>query len=271
MPTFRLVFGCLALSSALFIGLAYSKDEQKIKKVQMISTPADSGVNMYFAYCASCHGQDGKGMGPAAGAMTRPPTDLTKLAAKNNGQFPAFELMNTLGVMPDATPAHGSQDMPVWGNIFRDSGQGLTAVHLRIYNLTRYIESIQDPPLVVGRVKVEKPQPLYAHQINPSSGAAMYRAYCASCHGANGSGNGPVASTLKHGAPDITLLAKNNGGRFPSEHVEQILGMNPGAEAHGSKEMPVWGNVFRTEREPRTTVLQRISNLTNHLKSLQVR
>jgi len=210
-------------------------------------------------------------MGPAAGAMTRPPADLTKLAAKNNGQFPAFSLMNTLGVMPGGTQAHGSQDMPVWGNIFRDSGQGAVAVQLRIYNLTRHIESIQDPPLVVGKVKVEKPQPVYAHQINPASGAAMYRAYCASCHGANGSGKGPVASTLKHGAADITLLARNNGGRFPSEQVEQILGMNPGAEAHGSKEMPVWGNVFRAEREPRTTVLQRISNLTNYLKSLQVR
>lgn len=210
-------------------------------------------------------------MGPAAAAMSRPPADLTKLAAKKNGQFPAFELMNTLGVMPGTTSAHGSQDMPVWGNIFRDSGQGVTTVQLRIYNLTRYIESIQDPPLVVGKVKVAKPQPVYAHQIDPTSGSAMYRSYCASCHGADGRGAGPVASTLKQGPPNLTLLAKNNGGRFPGERVQQILGMNPGAEAHGSKEMPVWGNVFRNEREPRTTVLLRIGNLTKYLESMQAR
>jgi hypothetical protein len=98
---------------------------------------------MYNAYCASCHGVDGKGDGPAAPALKAFPTNLTMLAAKNGGSFPAAHIAAV--IQGDAmTSAHGSKDMPVWGPIFHSMGSHSQAqVQLRVRNLTNYLESIQ--------------------------------------------------------------------------------------------------------------------------------
>jgi mono/diheme cytochrome c family protein len=98
---------------------------------------------MYKAYCASCHGVDGKGNGPAAPALKTPASDLTKLASGNGGQFPE---MKVYGVIKGdaAVAAHGSKDMPVWGPIFRAVSSGREAeTHLRLVNLTNHLKSIQ--------------------------------------------------------------------------------------------------------------------------------
>jgi mono/diheme cytochrome c family protein len=58
---------------------------------------------------------------------------------------------------------------------------------------------------------------------NPASGKEMFKTYCASCHGANGKGDGPAASALKTTPADLTMLAKNNGGKFPADKVASIL------------------------------------------------
>jgi mono/diheme cytochrome c family protein len=98
---------------------------------------------MYMAYCASCHGKDGKGNGPAASALKSVPTDLTRLAASNGGRFPENHVTQT--IKGDfGTPSHGSRDMPVWGSIF--AAMGTTSdgsMQLRIRNLTKYLASIQ--------------------------------------------------------------------------------------------------------------------------------
>lgn len=98
---------------------------------------------MYKAYCASCHGVSGKGGGPAAAAMKRPPTNLTMLAVHNGGRFPAVRVFQS--IEGDASiAAHGSRDMPVWGAAFRQmGGSDEASVKLRVRNLVRYIESIQ--------------------------------------------------------------------------------------------------------------------------------
>jgi mono/diheme cytochrome c family protein len=98
---------------------------------------------MFKAYCASCHGVDGKGDGPAAPALKTPPTDLTLLAQKNGGTFPEAHVANVIqGIV--LTPAHGSKGMPVWGPIFEAMGQHQPAeVQLRIRNLTSYLATIQ--------------------------------------------------------------------------------------------------------------------------------
>jgi mono/diheme cytochrome c family protein len=115
----------------------------QVKKIPAPYTPAHSGKDMYMAYCASCHGKDGKGVGPAASALKSVPTDLTQLAARNGGRFPENHVSQT--IRGDfGTPSHGSKDMPVWGPIFASMGTTSDGVmQLRIRNLTKYIASLQ--------------------------------------------------------------------------------------------------------------------------------
>ncbi|MBZ5624422.1 MAG: c-type cytochrome [Acidobacteriia bacterium] len=97
---------------------------------------------MFHAYCASCHGLDGKGSGPAASALKKQPADLTLLAQQSGGKFPAMRVMNSI---KDGTQAgHGSKDMPVWGPIFSTvSSDSPAVVTQRISNLIGFIESMQ--------------------------------------------------------------------------------------------------------------------------------
>ena len=114
-----------------------------VKRVPVSRTDVTAGPDMFRAYCAPCHGPDGKGRGPAAPAVKNAPADLTKLAAKNNGKFPEMSVMHTISSEEAMTPAHGSRDMPVWGPIFRELGPREGFATLRVNNLVRYIESIQ--------------------------------------------------------------------------------------------------------------------------------
>jgi mono/diheme cytochrome c family protein len=122
---------------------AAQETKPNIKHVPAGYTDPSSGKGMYDAYCASCHGKDGKGDGPAAPAMKMPVTNLTALAVKNGGTFPAARVAAT--IQGEAmVPAHGNKDMPVWGPIFLSMGGHSPAqAQLRIRNLTNYLESIQ--------------------------------------------------------------------------------------------------------------------------------
>jgi mono/diheme cytochrome c family protein len=114
-----------------------------VKHVPITNTPSNSGKDMYNNYCAVCHGKDGKGNGPAATAMKTPPTDLTVLAQKNSGKYPAPHVAAVIKGQA-TTPSHGSQDMPVWGPLFSSISQGHEAqVQQRIANLVSYIGTLQ--------------------------------------------------------------------------------------------------------------------------------
>lgn len=105
-------------------------------------TPAESGRKMFKAYCASCHGVNGRGNGPAAAGLKIRPTDLTQLARHNHGAFPFAAVTST--IERGATTAHGSSEMPVWGpGLNRVSGHDQEVTSLRIQNLVRFIESLQ--------------------------------------------------------------------------------------------------------------------------------
>jgi mono/diheme cytochrome c family protein len=104
----------------------------------------------------------------------------------------------------------------------------------------------------------------------PSSGPDMYAAYCASCHGKTGKGDGPAASALKIPPPDLTIMARRNGGRFPDGQVFQIIEWGGAIASHGSREMPVWGVAFRPlSHENQKQVTARIEALTRYIGSIQ--
>ena len=104
---------------------------------------------------------------------------------------------------------------------------------------------------------------------DPTSGVQMYRSYCAVCHGVDGTGNGPAAPALKRVPSDLTQLAKKNGGQFPDFRVSNIITGDAAVTAHGSREMPMWGDVFRTLQRDDMVVKLRVHNLVDYLASIQ--
>ena len=104
----------------------------------------------------------------------------------------------------------------------------------------------------------------------PISGPKVYQAYCAVCHGSDGKGNGPAAATLKTWPADLTTIAKRNDGTVPTLHVAEKIEGEGVVTAHGSREMPLWGPVFRSlahghADSPRV----RMNNLLVYLESIQ--
>lgn len=135
------LFGFI-LAASLFICAQTSKPE--VKHVAAPSTSAASGKEMFKAYCATCHGENAKGDGPAASALKSSPSDLTQLAKKNGGKFPSDRVTSILRGQATVT-AHGNHDMPVWGPVFRQMSQGREGeMQQRIANLTKYVESLQE-------------------------------------------------------------------------------------------------------------------------------
>ena len=78
-----------------------------------------SGKEAFLKYCASCHGEDGKGTGPAAIALKPPPSDLTTLSRRHEGKYPAG-YVSALVKFGRSLAAHGSLNMPVWGSRFKE-------------------------------------------------------------------------------------------------------------------------------------------------------
>jgi len=136
----RVVLLCALLITLCSASVA---QEPRVINIPVRHTPASSGKQMFEAYCAACHGIEGKGDGPVAAALKAPPTDLTVLARQNNGRFPSIQVAEAI-TGEAAISAHGSKEMPVWGPVFMSiSHQHESQVHLRVANLTEYIKSLQ--------------------------------------------------------------------------------------------------------------------------------
>jgi len=122
----------------------------------------------------------------------------------------------------------------------------------------------------LGVAQTAKVVNIPARHTSASSGTEMYSTYCAACHGKDGRGGGPVAAALKVRPSDLTILARQNGGKFPSLQVARAISGEAGISAHGSKEMPVWGPVFMSMSHQHESIVNlRVANLTDYIKSLQ--
>jgi mono/diheme cytochrome c family protein len=115
-------------------------EKTPLKKVPIPQSKPDSGKQMYKDYCAACHALDGKGNGPAVEYLKAPPADLTTMAKRNNGKFPAEQFASVLRFGTSTHP-HGTSDMPIWGPLFRS--QNKDVAELRIHNLSSFVEAMQ--------------------------------------------------------------------------------------------------------------------------------
>jgi mono/diheme cytochrome c family protein len=105
-----------------------------------------------------------------------------------------------------------------------------------------------------------------------ASGKEMFTTYCAVCHGTSGKGDGPAAAALKKRPADLTQLARKNNGTFPEVHVINFITGEDVVAAHGSRDMPIWGDLFRSLSPNAQEVSKlRVANLADYVKSLQAR
>ena len=233
-------------------GLTVATLHAQSQKPPQILIESLAGRDSYQLYCSPCHGRTGQGDGPVAPALKTRPTDLSRLTERS-GRYPAERVRTTVAGTGTALPAHGSSDMPVWGQIF-GAFESDVRVRERIANLVTYIETLQQPS---------------SGQADP--GAQLFRTYCASCHGTRGRGDGPAAGQMRKLPPDLTTFTKRNGGVFPDERVRQILD-GRGVGAHGDRDMPVWGDAFQVRDGLTAEAVQaRIAAITRYLQRLQGR
>ena len=117
--------------------------EKSSKKAEVYSKSIASGKTLFLQHCASCHGDDAKGAGPAAVALKKQPPDLTALAKRNHGKFPYAGVSKAIDGDFDVA-AHGSKEMPTWGPLFLAlTGVNAAKAENLTTNLTDYIKSIQ--------------------------------------------------------------------------------------------------------------------------------
>lgn len=111
-----------------------------------------------------------------------------------------------------------------------------------------------------------------------SIGKMEFQKNCASCHGKGGKGDGPLVEFLKQTPPDLTLLAKKNGGIYPQAKVYDWIRDAKKVRAHGTEEMPIWGDRYSKEiiehygpdyTGPGSSVQQRILELVFYIGTIQ--
>ena len=108
--------------------------------------------------------------------------------------------------------------------------------------------------------------------IQSTEGRDLFKAYCASCHGTNAKGTGPMSEWLKVITPDLTQISIRAGGTFPLARVQRIIsGEENVKSAHATREMPVWGPIFSQVAGDRDWGRMRVYNLAEFLQQLQQR
>ncbi len=104
------------------------------------------------------------------------------------------------------------------------------------------------------------------------NGEVTYRVYCASCHGPEGRGDGPVAAEMRVKPPDLTRITWRSNGAFPANEVAAAIDGRTEMRGHGSRSMPVWGYTFQEASkvaDQEAEVRAQIELLVAYLRSIQ--
>jgi mono/diheme cytochrome c family protein len=111
------------------------------------------------------------------------------------------------------------------------------------------------------------------HEEDVLAGRATFMQYCTSCHGVNGRGGGSLADSLGKEVPDLTLISSRYEGVFPSEYVLRTIDGRQEFLAHGTRQMPIWGNIWRPgeedTHEAEIATQRTLNGLLHYLESIQ--
>jgi mono/diheme cytochrome c family protein len=135
----------VCIVAVAFLALAGGAAQRREHETPQGKQLSDSfrGPELFKAYCATCHGKDGKSGGPMAASLRIAPADLTRIAARNGGTFPFLQVQKIISGEQQTPPTHGTREMPVWGPIFSEVSWDQDLGRVRIYSLARYLETIQ--------------------------------------------------------------------------------------------------------------------------------
>lgn len=100
--------------------------------------------------------------------------------------------------------------------------------------------SIRAGTLFIGLLALAPPA-VRGDEVRAKQGADLFRQFCASCHGPGARGDGPVASVLDPPPADLTTLAQRHGSPLPKAALADLIDGRRQVRAHGSSDMPVWG------------------------------
>jgi mono/diheme cytochrome c family protein len=141
---FVMVLQAAVLLAGLFAAASTAPDQKAKTQQQDPGTLIQSlnGRDIYHAHCATCHGVEGKGDGPAAPALTTKMPDLSTISQRNGGVFPAARVRKII-MGDEVIVGHGSREMPIWGKIFHQIQQDHDYGEVRLQNVTDYLKSIQ--------------------------------------------------------------------------------------------------------------------------------
>jgi mono/diheme cytochrome c family protein len=122
--------------------------------------------------------------------------------------------------------------------------------------------------LAAGTAAAEKPS---FDVTAAAAGSAVFKTYCAVCHGPKGRGDGPLAESLRFAPADLTRIALRNRGKFSFDDVHRIVDGRSPLKGHGGPDMPVWGDAFLQSREgyDRDAVKKKIGDVVQFLASIQ--
>jgi mono/diheme cytochrome c family protein len=146
--TMLMICGAAAASVILFSGSAPAqKDVSNLPELNPDTThliQSMDGAALYKAYCATCHGTDGKGVGPMTEWLKIQSPDLTRMSIREGGKFPFARVQRIIAGQENITAGHGTREMPVWGPIFSQVTWDQDLGRMRVYNLAKYIEKMQE-------------------------------------------------------------------------------------------------------------------------------
>jgi mono/diheme cytochrome c family protein len=137
----RGIFLLVAIVTGLWSGSAALAADNNVNQ-----NDVRDGQKYFVRYCASCHGTNGTGDGPVAKSLSKPPANLRMLSDRFGSPLPAAKLAELIDGR-DAVRAHGTADMPVWGERLYAMGQGERGelgINEIIGKIVAYLDTIQD-------------------------------------------------------------------------------------------------------------------------------